>query len=88
MAFRCLGYAQHSGALPSGFVGEAFDSGISHSLEGKKREGAPGALFILPRLKPESLPVEQGRAARVVRERAATNTQSGGSIAVRVKASV
>ena len=40
-----LGYAQHSGALPSGFVGEAFDSGISHSLEGKKREGAPGAAF-------------------------------------------
>jgi hypothetical protein len=24
MAFRWLGYAQHSGALPSGFVGEAF----------------------------------------------------------------
>jgi len=42
-----LGYAQHSGALPSGFVGEAFDSGISHSLEGKKREGAPGAAFSL-----------------------------------------
>jgi hypothetical protein len=47
MAFRCLGYAQHSGALPSGLVGEAFDSGISHSLEGKKREGAPGAAFSL-----------------------------------------
>jgi hypothetical protein len=47
MAFRWLGYAQHSGALPSGFVGAAFDSDISHSLEGKKREGAPGAAFFL-----------------------------------------
>jgi hypothetical protein len=39
--FPVLGYAQHSGALPSGFAGEAF-SGVSflHSLEGKKREGA------------------------------------------------
>ena len=42
-----LGYAQHSGALLSGFVGEAFDSGISDSLEGKKREGVPGAAFSL-----------------------------------------
>jgi hypothetical protein len=47
MAFGWLGYAQHSGALPSGFVGEAFDSGICHSLEGKKREGAAGAAFSL-----------------------------------------
>ena len=41
MAFRCLGYAQHSGALPSGLVGEAFDSGISHSLEGKSVKVRP-----------------------------------------------
>ena len=44
-----LGYAQHSGALPSGFLGDVCfrHSFLPSSLEVKKREGAPGAAFSL-----------------------------------------
>ena len=51
MAFRWLGYAQHSGALPSGFVGEGFRlySFLFLRLKGKSVRVAPGALFDLPK---------------------------------------
>jgi hypothetical protein len=40
-----LGYAQHSGALPSGFAGEVFSSFVFTSFESKSVEVAPGAAF-------------------------------------------
>jgi hypothetical protein len=47
MAFQWLGYAQHSGALPSGFVGEDFSvfSSLFLRLEAKSVKVARSAFF-------------------------------------------